>query len=156
MPYYFTELGRGMVLIGDHPMAFPHGSNPQKPWAYEKAKNKAAVPTIGRVVYYHVPGMDQPMAAIVASVIGDYTINIGFLSPDGVGGSAREVPHIDQRPNDITPYWDWMDFQKGQAAKTEELQRALDTKTKGVGIASGQGPAAASGQGAAGAVEGSK
>jgi len=128
----------------------------QQPWKYEK-ENKVAVPTIGRVVYYHVPGMAQPMAAIVASVVGDYTINVGFLHPDGVGGAAREVPHIDQRQTPDTPCWDWMDYQKGQAAKTEALQAELDAKVTSPRLdrACG-GPAAAGGQGAAGAIEGSK
>ena len=125
----------------------------QQPWAYEKAKNKIALPTIGRVVHLYdstMTGADKPYLGMVADVIGGHTINAVAFNHDGdlLVGGIQNVPHESDKPADAKVWWDWMDFQKGQAAKTEELQRALDTKTKGVGAA------IASGQGAAGTTSG--
>ena len=107
-----------------------------QPWAYEK--NKIALPTVGRVVYYYHPSYgDQPLAAMVAFVtppseeVSGYTVNLGVLNPDGAGSPAMNVHHESERATPDAPYWDWMPFQKGQAAKTEALQAELDAKAKG-------------------------
>ena len=97
-------------------------------------QEKIAEPTIGRVVYvYNLrdPEPRKPFAAIVADVTADgMSINCGALGHDGRGSSLQNVPHIsmsDMLGNPVA--WDWMPYQKGQAAKTEALQAELDKKT---------------------------
>lgn len=87
-------------------------------------------PTVGRILYY-TPGVDDPwmsrqyapFAAIIARVNSDNTVNLGVL--DGSG-------HCNPRPN-VTliqgaliaepekAYCTWMDYQRGQAARSDEL-----------------------------------
>lgn len=95
---------------------------------------KITLPTVGRIV--HVFGMTDfgimwgsPRAAIVAFVdpIDSLTINVGVWNTDGSTGPIVGLKHK-SKINDVTgftPCWDWMDFQKGQAAKTEQLERDL-------------------------------
>lgn len=113
----------------------------EKPWQYEKEKNKIAEPTIGRVIYLYdntMTGVDRPYLGMVADVIGGHTINAVGFNHDGdlLVGGLQNVPHDSDKPAGAKVWWDWMPFQKGQAAKTEELQKeldqkVLDAKTKG-------------------------
>ncbi len=91
-------------------------------------------PTIGRMVWYWPDGRRtaqnaQPLSANVAYVHGDRLINIGYLDALGVAHSATSV-HLTQDGDDVLdpaiPYCEWMPYQKGQAAKTEQLE-ALQT-----------------------------
>lgn len=117
-----------------HPMSREFPKNPETP--------KVAEPTIGRIVYVFdkvgrspdtlrpVPA-GKPLAAIVADVLapGSLTINAGVFNHDGTTGPLGGVPHISEGyeyNNRGAQYvWDWMPFQKGQASKTEELERRL-------------------------------
>lgn len=78
-------------------------------------------PTLGRVVHYHPK--DEPgerHAAMIAKVNADGTVNLGCLTDNGVHYSAQNVTLVqDGEPN--TGQCEWMAYQKGQAAKTEEL-----------------------------------
>lgn len=87
------------------------------------------LPTVGRNVHFFVPGYPEPMAAIVAAVEHGYTINLGVFNYDGSVHNRQLVPHASDAPVG-RPYWDWMDYQKGQAAKTEALQAELDAKSR--------------------------
>ena len=89
-------------------------------------------PTVGRIV--HVFGLvdfgiqkSTPRAAIVAFVdpIDDLVINVGVWNTDGSTGPVTGLKHasLPRHPQEL--YWDWMDYQKGQAAKTEALERDL-------------------------------
>jgi len=99
-------------------------------------QEKIAEPTIGRVVYVYshatagVPS-DKPMAAIVADVDG-LKINAQVIGHSGdiLLGGVQNIPHISERSNDVHFWWDWMPFQKGQAAKTEQLQAELDGRLR--------------------------
>lgn len=92
-------------------------------------------PTVGRVVWFH-PHVDtgrdpngQPLAAIVAKVIDERTINLGVFNADGTISAAQHVPLLQDgdAPADAdAAYAEWMPFQKGQAAK-HETQAAAPT-----------------------------
>lgn len=99
-------------------------------------------PTVGRVVWYH-PTVDdhgakplagQPLAAIIAAVWSDACINISYFDANGVARSKTSVLLVQEdQPCPEAGYAEWMPFQKGQAAKTEAVQREavealLDTR----------------------------
>jgi len=110
------------------------------------APQKITPPTIGRVVYYYHPSYgDQPLPAIIANVtVHGLMVNLGWLSPDGVGSAAKYVPHMSEAPPGA-PCWDWPSAaqplgedgmpssldgpeartQKGQQAKTEQLEEEI-------------------------------
>lgn len=90
-------------------------------------------PTVGRVVWYYPPGhksSEQPWPAIISHVHHNRCVNLAVFSKDG-------KPMIDPpqavellQDEDDAPcegnYCAWMPFQKGQAAKTEELGAKLE------------------------------
>lgn len=96
------------------------------------------VPTVGRVVWFHPspntaesgfthPAQGQPLAAIVAHVHSPNLVNLAVFDADGRSHSRTSVPlhqGSDERPQGF--YCEWMPYQKGQAAKTEALQAAVD------------------------------
>jgi hypothetical protein len=86
-------------------------------------------PTVGRVVWIRQRegawSTDQPEVALITYVVSDTRINVaGF---DAVGRffalENLELAQADDIPVD-QPYAEWMPYQKGQAAKTEALERA--------------------------------
>lgn len=83
------------------------------------------IPTVGRVVLFH-PSANETLAAIVAYVHSPGMLNIGYFDVNGVAKSATSVPLIqdgDERPQAY--YAEWMPYQKGQAAKTEALEKQV-------------------------------
>jgi hypothetical protein len=86
-------------------------------------------PTTGRVVYFYDLNVStRPFAAHVADSVEDsYIVNLLVLNHDAQPRAVLNVPHMTVRGNDVQ-FWDWMPYQKGQAAKTEELQKQLDIK----------------------------
>jgi hypothetical protein len=94
-------------------------------------------PTPGRVVWFH-PGTyfqgrvydrNQPLAGHIAHVFDDRMVNLLVIDSDGFPCSAKQVPLMqddDAPPEDPTQSWaEWMPYQKGQAAKTEQLEQKL-------------------------------
>lgn len=90
-------------------------------------------PTIGRVVWYYkwgktqIDANEQPNAAIIAYVHFDTMINIGFFDSNGFARAAQSVQLLqdgDEMPQ--SPFCCWMPYQKGQAAKTEALEKKLE------------------------------
>lgn len=86
-------------------------------------------PTIGRKVWYW-PGYGnakQPMDATVCYVHDDHTVNLLAVTHEGVPLGKLRVPLVqDGEPKpEVGPYCEWMPYQKGQAAKTEEAESAL-------------------------------
>lgn len=86
-------------------------------------------PSVGRVVLFHPHADDggdingQPHAATVAHVIDDRTINIAAVNENGSPYARQNVQLV--QPGDPVPDHDyacWMDYQLGQAAKTEAAQ----------------------------------
>ena len=95
--------------------------------------DKVQYPTVGRIVHYHNPEHVNPWAGIVTMALENrYTIPIlSVFLHDGVCVLAN-VKHKDcVKLAKGEPYWDWMDYQKGQAAKTEALQQELDSRLDG-------------------------
>lgn len=82
-----------------------------------------ALPTVGRIVHFWLQGRTEPLPAIVCEVDGSLTVkSICVFTPAPYVEFA--VRHTSGAPGGSN-YWDWMDYQKGQAAKTEELEKAL-------------------------------
>lgn len=87
-------------------------------------------PTVGRVLLYHTPNCGKPLAATVAAVNEDGTINIGFLDSVGNHCAAVDVPLMQEGEgtNDAEAHFcTWP--QIGQAAKTEKVE-AVTVKHK--------------------------
>lgn len=101
--------------------------------ANEFPKNKIALPSVGRIVHVFVTNTEpvHPMAAIVTCVPDEarpLTIHTCVFWPTGTPAGMKDVPHKSQAAEHGEMYWDWMDYQKGQAAKTEELQAELQKR----------------------------
>lgn len=95
------------------------------------------VPTIGRVVWYHPntwdPGgtLTGVQAAHIAFVHNKSSVNLMVIDSDGNPYSRTSV-YLLQEKNEIPPtptgYAEWMPYQRGQAAKTEQLEAQLRKK----------------------------
>ncbi len=88
-------------------------------------------PTIGRVVLVH-RGTGQPCPALICQVWGDSCINVGGFDNGGAPFSLCSL-HLkqDESEQPPLPYAEWMPYQKGQAAKTEEVERKLQEVQNG-------------------------
>lgn len=92
-------------------------------------------PTVGRMLHYYPASEDggasitfgRPLAATIAHVWNDSCINIAYLDTSGVWRSKTSVllVHEDDDARPGAGYCVWMPYQKGQAAKTESLERSL-------------------------------
>jgi hypothetical protein len=84
-------------------------------------------PTIGRIVYYK--GLNDILyAALVHHVFIDKEneVDLTVFYPDG-----PKVVRLVSQGNDPGT-WDWMPYQKGQTAKTEELEKKISEKDMGI------------------------
>jgi hypothetical protein len=83
-------------------------------------------PTIGRVVwFYPKAGMSQPNVALIAHVWSDTCVNLAAFDENGIPFNATSVLLVqDDNPVPDAYYAVWMPYQKGQAAKTEALEKA--------------------------------
>lgn len=89
-------------------------------------------PTVGRVVLFQ--HIDRTFAAIVAYVHSPGMLNIAYFDENGVAHNATSVPLIqegDERPQSY--FCEWMPYQKGQAAKTEALEKRVAVVDAGGG-----------------------
>lgn len=85
-------------------------------------------PSIGRVVWYYTnPREAQANAAIVTYVWNDRMINLVVFDANGVPRSETSVDLLqdDEKPSGQSRWAEWMPYQKGQAAKTEALEKKL-------------------------------
>lgn len=86
-------------------------------------------PTVGRVVWFWPNGKysgGQPYAATIAYVHNDRCVNIGYLDANGIPMRATSVFLAqDGEPEPGGWFCEWMPYQKGQAAKTEQLEKAF-------------------------------
>jgi hypothetical protein len=103
-------------------------------------------PSVGRVVLYYPSkfGSDdemakiiyQPLAAIICSVDSNSCVNLAVFDTNGTLHSRTSVFLL--QDDDAVPahgrYCEWMPYQKGQAAKTEELEHELKLKNHGIDI----------------------
>lgn len=92
-------------------------------------------PTNGRVVLF-TPGPDfngvqhdaaQPLTAHIVHVWNDRLVNVAVFDSNGWPFQVTSVTLL--QDDDATPglgrYCEWMAYQKGQAAKTEQLEQKL-------------------------------
>ncbi len=99
---------------------FPKNNSP------ENTSPQIALPTVGRIVlYYHVQDGPKGYPAIVVETVdGSHTIiTMHAFLPDGTRLVAGVRHKSANEP--LLEYWDWMDYQKGQAAKTEALEAQI-------------------------------
>ena len=99
--------------------------------------NNPIAPTVGRVVYF-TPASTSPLirdyksgvcTALITAVHNDNCVNLAVFDANGQHHSRCSVCHVSTVPadDDAKKYdtWDWMPYQKGQAAKTEQLEAKL-------------------------------
>lgn len=96
-------------------------------------------PTVGRVVLFmpgaaaHIsfakPSNGEPCAALVTRVWGDRCINIAAFDANGTpfGFTSVRLLQGDDVAREGEMHAKWMDYQKGQAAKAEQLEAKLAT-----------------------------
>ncbi len=85
-------------------------------------------PTIGRVVWFYSTKDSEPMAAIITKVWNDECVNLAVFDPCGILFGKTSVTLIQEYMMTFKPEYDyaeWMPYQKGQAAKTEELEKKI-------------------------------
>lgn len=92
-------------------------------------------PTVARMLHYFPTTEEReradigegPLAAVLAAVIDERTVNIGVFNRGGRVFGRENVTL--QQDGDAAPegggYCAWMAYQKGQAAKTEQLEKDI-------------------------------
>lgn len=85
------------------------------------------LPTVGRVVWYYSPGVspaaDHPLAAIVAYVHHARMVNLMVIDYNGGTHGEQDVVLLQDDDPPAPRCCMWMPYQKGQAAKYEELEK---------------------------------
>jgi hypothetical protein len=82
-------------------------------------------PTVGRMVYYKSYGspngefLSEDRAAVVTAVHENNAVSLCVMNPSGL------FFNLMVHQGSEAGQWDWMPFQKGQAAKTEELEKTV-------------------------------
>ena len=81
----------------------------------------------GMVVQLDKDGNLIPLAAMVAAVWGDRCVNLVVYDANGkmFAVTSRTLLQDDDVGNKYGGYCQWMPYQKGQAAKTEALEKAV-------------------------------
>lgn len=119
--------GKSRPLFSETPMTreFPKNNPP------ENTSPKIALPTVGRIVLVYDRSIDTTLAAIVAKVnmLDPMVINVGAFDENGCARPMQQIRHVSEKHEFCEVWWDWMDYQKGQAAKTEQLEAQLKTST---------------------------
>lgn len=91
------------------------------------------LPTVGRIVEFVLTdkyGVNQIRPAIIVRVWNDDMVQLQVFT-DGTNDGPEYATGIywatsvHRSENKEPRTWDWMPFQKGQAAKTEELEKKL-------------------------------
>lgn len=87
-------------------------------------------PTVGRVVYLFEGTKATPRAAIIAGFDPKGRVNLGAFDHDGSRIAMSGVPFVQAHEEKPTEGWwaTWMPYQVGQAAKTENVEAALEDR----------------------------
>ena len=91
-------------------------------------------PTVGRIVHYWSARADlgQPNAAMIVYVHNDTCVNLAVFDANGNHSGATSVwLHQEGNERPSGQFAEWMPYQKGQAAKTDELEKALAATSSG-------------------------
>ena len=99
-------------------------------------------PTVGRIVLY-APNQrynsdagfgEGRLASIITKVHDDRMVNLAVFTPDGEIVRRCRVPleHGDRPVPTEGGYCEWMEYQKGQANKTDALMRVLTEQIEGL------------------------
>lgn len=118
-------------------------------------------PTVGRVVLYRprpgVEGEERPtLAALVASVYGADCVVLSVIDANGNASGSGPVFHRDASvfrsgedgavsdvPLEERDFWEWMPYQLGQAAKTEDEIGPLRARIEELETKAAQAPTVA-------------
>lgn len=83
-------------------------------------------PTVGRTVWFRGRAgyrTEQPQCAFIAFVHGNNACNLQVLDSAGNASAMQDVAHWDGEGNaPAYAHWQWMPYQKGQAAKNDDLE----------------------------------
>lgn len=87
-------------------------------------------PTIGRVVWvFRTMGsrdVNQPEVGLVTYVWNDHMINVAGFDANGMPFQLTSLALVQpEEPKPEHSFAAWMPYQKGQAAKTEQLEQKL-------------------------------
>jgi len=89
-------------------------------------------PTIGRVVWFHPAGsteQEQPFTALICHVWSDTCVNLAIFDYNGIPSNQTSVfLYQGEGEKPSSQYAEWMPYQQGQAAKTEQLEKQLQQK----------------------------
>lgn len=96
-------------------------------------------PTVGRVVYFYVKESKydfghcfiagKPHTALIVYVHSDKLINVTAFDTNGKQYPFTSVELVQDGGQSSGEFWcEWMPFQKGQAQKTEALEKELTAK----------------------------
>lgn len=96
-------------------------------------------PTVGRVVWlrnrHEAISREQPEVAFITYVHSDSCINVAGFNANGTPIAETSVLLVqDGEPAPEHVYAEWMPYQKGQAAKTQEVSDQM------AALQAGQGP----------------
>lgn len=81
-------------------------------------------PTVGRIVHFYYNQKATELAAIVASINSDGTLNLGVFHADGSLHGNQRVPLVqDGKPPEVGPFCVWMPY---QLAVNEKIKTILD------------------------------
>lgn len=93
-------------------------------------------PTVGRVVWFWPASrsvqdrldIDQPLAATIAFVHSNLSVNLTVHHQTGSTDAAADVYlwHGDTDRPSAGSFCEWMPYQKGQAAKVEQLEKTIN------------------------------
>jgi|WetSurMetagenome_2_1015567.scaffolds.fasta_scaffold1046042_1 hypothetical protein len=89
-------------------------------------------PTVGRIVWYHGYGQDdpthtlyntQPLAAIITHVHSDVLVNLCVFNANGIPLSRPSIRLVqdDATEDEALPNCQWMPYQKLQTEKVQQL-----------------------------------
>ena len=84
-------------------------------------------PSVGRIVNFFLDkDQKEPFAAIITKVIRDDLIYVTVFAPMNVPEAYIDIPI--NRDVKQCPCAEWMEYQKGQAQKTSQLEQQLKEK----------------------------
>lgn len=92
-------------------------------------------PSVGRIVLFKSASGRSELPAIVSGVVSEHSVHLHVFQHDN-HEPILVVPNVQLLQDDDKPtggHWaEWMDYQKGQAAKTETLGDEIARRLKAI------------------------